>query len=57
MTAECQAEAMSFAIVNGSNVSLARADVAEIRALIESHGAILLRGFETTLEDFAALGD
>ena len=57
MTAECQAEAMSFAIVNGSNVSLARADVAEIRALIESHGAILLRGFETTLEDLAALGD
>lgn len=43
-------------VLEGGGAPLARADRDEIRAVIESDGALLLRGFATTLEDFSALG-
>ena len=40
----------------GGGAPLEQADAAALRALIESHGAVLLRGFAATIEGFGALG-
>jgi len=46
-----------LAVVPGDGASLESADAAAVRPLIEEHGAVLLRGFDTTLEGFAALAE
>jgi len=48
--------AATLTIVSGEGAPLVHADTGAIREAIESHGAVLLRGFEITLEAFAALG-
>jgi hypothetical protein len=44
-------------VIEGGGAPLAAADPARARATIEADGALLLRGFVTTLEDFSALGE
>jgi alpha-ketoglutarate-dependent taurine dioxygenase len=44
------------AVVAGDGEGLDHVDAAQIRALIEESGAVLLRGFATSVEGFAALG-
>ena len=41
----------------GSGEPLSALDPSAIREVIEEHGAVLVRGYATTLGDFAALGD
>ena len=48
--------AVAPAKMAGGGAPLEQADAAAIRALIESHGAVLLRGFAATIEGFGALG-
>lgn len=43
--------------IDGGGASLAAADAVAVRQLIESEGALLLRGFATTLDGFAGLAD
>ncbi len=43
-------------VIEGHGTGLEQADSAAIRALLEDRGAVLLRGFATTVEGFAALG-
>lgn len=57
MSAERDNEAMPLALLEGKGAPLARADTSEIRARIEDRGAVLLRGYDTVVEDFVALGD
>jgi alpha-ketoglutarate-dependent taurine dioxygenase len=45
-----------LATVTGEGKALEQADTRAVRALLEQQGAVLLRGFETTVEGFAALG-
>lgn len=47
---------MPLAVMAGNGVPLERADADAIRGAIETAGAVLLRGFDTTVEGFAALG-
>lgn len=44
-------------VIEGDGAPLAVADVAAVRERIETDGALLLRGFDTTLEGFSALGE
>jgi alpha-ketoglutarate-dependent taurine dioxygenase len=53
--AEIESEAVPLALVAGDDAPLEQADAAAIRSLIETEGAVLLRGFATTVEGFAAL--
>jgi alpha-ketoglutarate-dependent taurine dioxygenase len=50
------AAAGPLAAVPGNGAPLEHADPAAIRELTERHGAVLLHGFATTIEGFAALG-
>ena len=54
-TAEIDTATAPLALVSGHDERLERADTAMVRAALESQGAVLLRGFETSLEGFAAL--
>lgn len=54
--ADSQSDTGPLAVVARHGAPLGHADTAEIRALIENCGAVLLRGFATTVEGFAALG-
>lgn len=51
-----ESETVPLATVAGHDKTLDHADAAEVRALIEECGAVLLRGFATTVDGFAALG-
>lgn len=50
-------EGFTIARIESDGESLATADAAAVRVAIEKHGALLLRGFDTTLEGFASLGE
>ena len=50
-------EELPLAAIEGNGQPLSAADPAVVRTALEDRGAMLLRGFATTLDDFAALGD
>lgn len=54
-TADLETATTPLAVVRGDKAGVEQADASAIRGLIESHGAVLLRGFETSLEGFATL--
>lgn len=45
-----------LALIEGNGEALGQADAGAVRALIEDRGAVLLRGFATTIEGFTAFG-
>lgn len=44
-------------VIPGGDAPLAEANLAAVRGQLEREGALLLRGFATTLDDFSALGE
>ncbi|HYD26043.1 MAG TPA: TauD/TfdA family dioxygenase [Croceibacterium sp.] len=55
-TTASDSEALPLPVIDGHGAPLAGADAAAVRAALEADGALLLRGFATTLEGFSALG-
>lgn len=56
-TVEMASSTGPLAVVSGHGKALEETDIRAVRSLLEQRGAVLLRGFVTTVDGFAALGD
>lgn len=48
---------LPVSLIDGTGLPISHCDTGQARALLERDGAVLLRGFSTTVDGFAALGD